>query len=444
MRARIASALILAVLVAVCPRPGTSAPARPAPAPPPAWQLLQKSERSVVHVADAARLSPAGLRAGSPLYAPFWDALEEMDRALAEVRSSLGVRNQRFFSALRGGSRSLAQLRVVWSRTGIHEPAVTRALESLGSSYRPLRTHYGPEQARAEQGGALTPQERDRFREIQRMQVRLIAMLQPLRTQAAGRGDREMTEHVDRLLERANDIASADLTLDEYLEASLSEDELMGEWDGNGPYVEPSYRSAWHAADAAVEELFVAEEASFVFALDLGGPGAKGAGGDLAGVGEPAAPATEQPLGGQPATDQPTVTVYGGAEGEELFDDPLFGDAAEEADPVEVIEEPEITEAGAFEGVEEEASPAEQVISEGAEEAENETAAEEVVEEGKPEEAAPISEEDIPAEDLPVQTGVEDSKATPAAPPAKVPESNAEGERKPPLGVATLAAILPL
>jgi hypothetical protein len=383
----------------------------------PSWKLLAESERAMTTIAEAARKSPVGLRAGSPQYAPFWDSMEEMDRALAEVESSMGQRNQQFFQALRSGSRALAQLRVVWPRTGVQDPAVALGLESLGSSYRQLRTRFGPEQGRYRQGGELSEQEKHNFREIQRAQLRFIALLQPLRFQAEKRGDRAMVAHLDRILDQAEQIVDANPTLDEYLEASMAEDEIIGEWDGNAPYAESTYKTAWHQADAAVEELYVSAEAGFVFSVNLGDP-EPGAG--------PAGPRQEGGQEGeaqaQAGTMAPGVTVF----------QPIGEPAAPDAEPAPAPEsapEAAVTEGDLPEGAAPE-SPAPEVpeaatetVPGGAPDIAAEIpgaagapeASHEVIEEGAPEESYDISEEDLPVTEAPAESAKADKAAD--APP---------------------------
>jgi hypothetical protein len=236
-------------------------------------RLLQASEQALDAAGRAAQRPSAGFRAGDPRHEAFWDALERMDRALGEVDRGMSRQDRSFFLALREGSRSLAALRVAWLNAGVGDPGIDAELDALARSYRALRVGFGAEQRRYQRGGRdLSEEERRRFQEIQRAQVRFIAVLQPLRTRAAERGDRRRVAEIDRLIDHSNEIASADLTLDDYIHASMLDDVLQGEWEAAAVAAPAEEREAWREADAVVQELFVEEEAGFVFAVDLGAP----------------------------------------------------------------------------------------------------------------------------------------------------------------------------
>lgn len=283
-------------------------------------RLLQASEQALDAAGRAAQRPSAGFRAGDPRHEAFWDALERMDRALGEVDRRMSRRERAFFLALREGSRSLAALRVAWLYAGVPDPAIDAELDALARSYRALRAGFGAEQRRYQRGQReLSDEERRRFQEIQRAQVRFIALLQPLRTRAAERGDRRQVAEIERLIDRSNEIASADLTLDDYIHASMLDDVLQGEWEAAAVSAPPEEREAWREADAVVQELFVEEEAGFVFAVDLGTP-----------------PAGETQVAAE--TRAPEVVIYGDGEGMVAEEAP-FGSLDVDAEIVPIREE---------------------------------------------------------------------------------------------------------
>lgn len=268
MKTRFAPLLIVLALLGFrstgwCEEPGTGRDRR----------LLQASEQALDAAGRAAQRPSSGFRAGDPRHEAFWDALERMDRALDEVDRRMSRQDRPFFLSLREGSRSLAALRVAWQYAGVADPAIDAEVDALARSYRALRAGFGAEQRRYQGGGReLSDEERRRFQEIQRAQVRFIALLQPLRTRAVERGNRRQVAQIDRLIDRSNEIASADLTLDDYIHASMLDDVLQGEWEAAAVSAPFEEREAWREADAVVQELFVEEEAGFVFAVDLGTP----------------------------------------------------------------------------------------------------------------------------------------------------------------------------
>lgn len=315
MKTRFAPLLIVLALLGFrstgwCEEPGTGRDRR----------LLQASEQALDAAGRAAQRSSSGFRAGDPRHEAFWDALERMDRALDEVDRRMSRQDRPFFLSLREGSRSLAALRVAWQYAGVTDPAIDAELDALARSYRALRAGFGAEQRRYQGGGReLSDEERRRFQEIQRAQVRFIALLQPLRTRAVERGNRRQVAQIDRLIDRSNEIASADLTLDDYIHASMLDDVLQGEWEAAAVSAPFEERQAWREADAVVQELFVEEEAGFVFAVDLGTPPA----------GEAQAAAEIR---------SPEVVIYG-AGGEEGEEEAPFGGLDVDAEIVPIREE---------------------------------------------------------------------------------------------------------
>ncbi len=371
MKARLIPILIVLALLGFrstgwCEEPGTGRDRR----------LLQASEQALDAAGRVAQRPSSGFRVGDPRHEAFWDALERMDRALVEVDRRMARQERAFFQALREGSRSLAALRVAWLYTGVGDPAIDAELDALARSYRALRAGFGAEQRRYQRGGGeLSAEERRRFQEIQRTQVRFIALLQPLRARAAERGDRRRVAEIDRLVDRSNEIASADLTLDDYIHASMLDDVLQGEWDAAALSAPSEEREVWREADAVVQELFVEEEAGFVFAVDLGEPP----------VGEPQVSAEAR---------APGVVIYNG--GGEIPAETLFG-SLDELDDLEVDAE---------------------IVPIREEEAEAEEQPGEDLEDVEVEEPYEIAEEDLPVEGEPATGTPPVQEKAPEAKPA--------------------------
>lgn len=344
MKTRFVPTLILLALLGFgrtgfCEEPGTGRGRR----------LLQASEQALDAAGRAAQRPSSRFRAGDPRHEAFWDALERMDHALVEVDRRMSRQERSFFLALREGSRSLAALRVAWMYAGVQDPAIDAELAALARSYRALRAGFGAEQRRYQNGGRdLSADERRRFQEIQRAQVRFIALLQPLRTRAAERGDRRRVAEIDRLIDRSNEIASADLTLDDYIHASLLDDDLQGEWEAAAVSAPPEEREVWREADAVVQELFVEEEAGFVFAVDLGAP-PPGEAGEAQVSAEARAPVVVYEGDGEmPAAEAPYGSLDVDAEivpiREESAEDDEAEEPGEDLDAVDAEESYEIAE----------------------------------------------------------------------------------------------------
>ncbi len=159
---------------------------------------------------------------------------------------------------------------MVWSRAGIAEPRVGEGIRILSSSFRLLRGGYGREAVRTRQGSGLTELEKQRFQRIQQAQRRFAESLRPLVDRSSERGDAAMLAELRRMLEEAERIAAAALTLEAYLNALILGDIQRGEWEGNSHYAQATDRTEWLEAGAVVEELYVEEDVGHVFTIDLG------------------------------------------------------------------------------------------------------------------------------------------------------------------------------
>jgi hypothetical protein len=232
--------------------------------------LLGMAETGLSQTVRAAQVSNGQLGRSRSEQRPFWNALDKMGPALQRVRAGMAARDSSFFRALEDGSADLAELKVVWARTGAPDVAVSGALRVLSSSYELLRTGYGREAVRHRMGLGLMPAERERFLRIQRTQERLAQVLRDLEERARRRGDEAMRAELSRMAEDAWRVASAQLTLNAYLNALMLADEQRGEWTANTQYASADDRSEWLEAGAVVEELYVEADIGQVFIVDLG------------------------------------------------------------------------------------------------------------------------------------------------------------------------------
>lgn len=246
----------LAAQPAAAPSPVT-APASPRAN---ARQLLAVVRDNLARASQAAAVSR--IDRDHPRYTPFWSTYDQMAVALQHIGSAMRDQSPALIAELRGGTRSLEAMSTVWRWTGRDEPAVTAALDAVAVSYRLLRSQYGPEALRARQPDDLTAAERHQLQAWQRIQRRLAARLEVLEAEAVRQRDRRMQEELRRLHERASRIAFAPVTLDSYLDAAESNDEVQGEWDGASYYVDPENGPIWEDTYEVVEELAVEEEDS--------------------------------------------------------------------------------------------------------------------------------------------------------------------------------------
>jgi hypothetical protein len=280
---------LLLLLVLLLPVSAAHAAARKADA----RALLGMAGTGLSQAVRAAQASGGRLDRARPEQRPFWSALDKMGPALERVRTGMAARDSSFFRALEDGSADLAELKVVWARTGAPDPAVAGALRVLSSSYELLRTGYGREAVRHRMGFGLMPAERERFLRIQRTQERLVQVLRDLEERARRRGDEAMKAELGRMAVDAWRVASAQLTLNAYLNALILADDQRGEWTANSQYVSADESADWQEAGTVVEELYVEADIGQVFMVDLGD------------VDEPADPAAS----GSPGVPSPAVTA---------------------------------------------------------------------------------------------------------------------------------------
>lgn len=264
--------LALGVLAAVAPagaqepRPGTAT----------ARQLFVAAERALGGARRAAE-DPAGtVRLGGAERRSLALAFAEMELALADVEAGLRSRDVELYRALKRGSRSLAALRVTWTRSGAAgpaHPAVTERLEALSASYRLLRASYGWEGVRHAQGEPLTGAERRRFDRLRAAGRRVTRNLEPLAAGAAAHGNLALVADLDRLIGPSSRITAAPASLEEYLAALALAFELEAEWEATAPALPPEQRSLTGSVDGAIDELLGEvedAEVGFVFVADLG------------------------------------------------------------------------------------------------------------------------------------------------------------------------------
>lgn len=239
-----------------------AAPSAAEPAAPRvnARQLLAVVRDNLAQASQSAAVS--GMERGNPRYTPFWSTYDQMAFALDRIGAAMRDRSPALLTELRSGTRSLESMSAVWRWSGRDEPAVTAALNTVVASYRLLRGQYGPEALRARQPEDLTAAERRQLQAWQRVQRRLAARLEVLEEEAGRQRQARMQEELRRIRERASRVAFAAVTLDSYLDAAESNDEVQGQWDGASYYVDPENGPIWEDTYEVVEELSVEEEDS--------------------------------------------------------------------------------------------------------------------------------------------------------------------------------------
>jgi hypothetical protein len=401
-----------------------SVPAEGAARKADARTFLGMAETGLSQAVRAAQASAGRLDRARPEQRPFWSALDKMGPALQRVRQGMAARDSSFFRALEDGSADLAELKVVWARSGAPDPAVSGALRVLSSSYELLRTGYGREAVRHRMGFGLMPAERERFLRIQRTQERLVQVLRDLEERARRRGDEAMKAELGRMAVDAWRVASAQLTLNAYLNALILADDQRGEWTANAQYAGAEDRPEWQEAGTVVEELYVEADIGQVFMVDLGD------------VNEPEAPAASS----NPSVPSAGVTALAPSSALSFLDEPT--DVPEElAEAVEAYEPSPVMAMDGTDDVdpeaEEEALAKEEVVADEngapAEETSDLTIYEDIedpdAQVSEDPETAVVDESEVEVEDLPIEK-VEDPTAAPAPKPENATVAPKPEEKK--------------
>jgi hypothetical protein len=203
-----------------------------------------------------------------PRYQPLRAALEGMSSLIADVGARLNTRDLGFFRALRGGTKTLAEVRTVLARTGLHDPQVERDIQSLDDAYSRLRNRYGDEWLRFRTGKPVNEEEKRRFEAMRAAQAALAGKLAVLQQKARTSGNAATAQELALLITQADSIAAAPATLDEILNASVLNDTIQGEYAATRD-ANPADDPEWNDADQAVDNLETDAGVGFVFTTDL-------------------------------------------------------------------------------------------------------------------------------------------------------------------------------
>lgn len=238
--------------------------------PPPganAWQLLATSRAAL---ADLERRLAQVRGPDSHAVAPLREAAARFEVQLSKVEAQLRGRDPGAFADLEAGSRLLGELRIRWARSGRRRAEVEADVRTISASYRRLRSVYGREGLRFQQGGPLSDPERQQLERLRQTTLIFTARLQTLRQRAVQHGDRRRTAEIDRYLAESDRIVQSEPDLSSYLNAVMADDEMVGEWNAQGDDLRQLDPQGWGDADEAVGQLYVESDIGHVFTLDLG------------------------------------------------------------------------------------------------------------------------------------------------------------------------------
>jgi hypothetical protein len=232
-----------------------------------AWQLLAASRAALADL-EGRLAQPRSPEARA--VAPLRDAAARFAAQLASVESRLRARDPGAFADLETGSQLLGELRTFWSQSGSRRSEIEADVRTLSASYRRLRSVYGREGLRFQQGGPLSAPERQQLEQLRQTTLIFTARLQTLRQHAVQQGDRRRVAEIDRYLAESDRIAQSEPDLSSYLNTVMADDEMAGEWKAQGEDLRQLDPQGWGDADEAVGQLYVESDIGHVFSLDLG------------------------------------------------------------------------------------------------------------------------------------------------------------------------------
>src|SRR3954452_14386399 len=229
-----------------------------------ARQLVQTVDAALAGTAQAAQK----IDSRNPRYAPFLSALQAMRTRVSRIASARG---NELFLLVDQGSSDLGELRVAWARTGAKNEQIAGQLRIASTAYRSLRSQFGREGVRLQQGGALSEAEKQQLARLQASERRFAERARRLRAEAQRRRDAATAAEMERFRAEAEQIAQASADLASYLNALIAASEMRGEWQANVPYVRKIAPPAeLAAAEETVQDLYVDADIGHVFTADLG------------------------------------------------------------------------------------------------------------------------------------------------------------------------------
>ena len=178
---------------------------------------------------------------------PFWKAAQRIGKELKRAEKGLAAKSNDFFDAISDARTAEQQLKVDWQLTGSKNKKVIDSAKKLGHALAVLRTDFSKEAARKKKGGDLTAKEKAEFEKIKGQQKDLIAKIEKLK--AAASKDKALLHGLDEIEKNAKRIVNASVTLDAFLAALYTLDEIEGLLYGYDYYVNDAWRADWIVAD---------------------------------------------------------------------------------------------------------------------------------------------------------------------------------------------------
>lgn len=211
-----------------------------------AKELVATSKKALASMLKKSRADKE-LDPKKPKNKPFYLAAKKIAAQLDRAEKGLGAKNNDFFDATAKARTAHEQMVVAWDLTGSKNKQVAADGKALGHALDALRKDYSKEAARKKKGGELTAKEKEQFEKIKAQQKDLIAKIDKL--EAKAKKDKALEQGLAKMKKEAQHIASAPLTVNDYIAALYLIDTLEGQLYGYDYYVDPAWRGDWIVVD---------------------------------------------------------------------------------------------------------------------------------------------------------------------------------------------------
>jgi hypothetical protein len=211
--------------------------------------LLKAAKKAHAAMIKAAR-ADTGLDPKTPKNKPFWKAAQKIGKELKRAEKGFAAKSNDFFDAISDARTAEQQLKVDWQLTGSKNKKVIDSAKKLGHALAILRTDFSKEAARKKKGGELTAKEKAEFEKVRAQQKDLLAKIEKLKAKASK--DKALAHGLTEIEKNARRIVNAPVTLDAFLAALYTVDEIEGLLYGYDYYVDKSWRSDWIVVDTYV------------------------------------------------------------------------------------------------------------------------------------------------------------------------------------------------
>ncbi len=208
-----------------------------------AAQIVASARQAVAYIAKSARAAGGDLDPSKATAKPFYNALQNAEKALKAAEKQLAAKDKKFFTSVGAAEAATTEMLVTLDLTGTSNPKVEKGAKKLAASVDALAENYTPLAQRKAKGGPLTDAEKKQFAKLQASQKELAAKLSKLSAQT--KKNPALAAGVAQARKTALAIAKAPANVNSYVDAFCVLNSLSGWLRGYYWYWPSSARSWW-------------------------------------------------------------------------------------------------------------------------------------------------------------------------------------------------------